>query len=330
MKTLLLLLLACTLTPSAVFGHGYIVNPEMTWVVNPFYDKNAPAAFYDASSTFGQNPLDIYPNLRHIVAQDTPYTNIPLIAANANKNCGMTSTTGPTRTISGYLKFDVDPSALHEGPCEVWVDDVRTMVARSCKTTYTGRPWNIPVDMTKCTRSTCVVQFIWIGTHNPTYEVFKNCFPVASGTTTSQAPSTQAPTTQAPATQAPTTSPTSCTNVAQNGASMVTVASALRGVAQTRTQFTTVTVNAQGVVQWPVLRWPPTEAVVAPAMEACTVRAPSAVANMATVEWGHHGATTTPTPSTTEETAPSAFRVLQKYSQLSKHRTSLHLQITFF
>ncbi|ETM42503.1 hypothetical protein L914_11833 [Phytophthora nicotianae] len=134
MKTLLLLLLACTLTPSAVFGHGYIVNPEMTWVVNPFYDKNAPAAFYDASSTFGQNPLDIYPNLRHIVAQDTPYTNIPLIAANANKNCGMTSTTGPTRTISGYLKFDVDPSALHEGPCEVWVDDVRTMVARSCKT----------------------------------------------------------------------------------------------------------------------------------------------------------------------------------------------------
>ncbi|ETN06075.1 hypothetical protein PPTG_13879 [Phytophthora nicotianae INRA-310] len=217
MKTLLLLLLACTLTPSAVFGHGYIVNPEMTWVVNPFYDKNAPAAFYDASSTFGQNPLDIYPNLRHIVAQDTPYTNIPLIAANANKNCGMTSTTGPTRTISGYLKFDVDPSALHEGPCEVWVDDVRTMVARSCKTTYTGRPWNIPVDMTKCTGSTCVVQFIWIGTHNPTYEVFKNCFPVASGTTTSQAPSTQAPTTQAPATQAPTTSPTSCTNVAQNG-----------------------------------------------------------------------------------------------------------------
>ncbi|ETO71194.1 hypothetical protein F444_12377 [Phytophthora nicotianae P1976] len=348
MKTLLLLLLACTLTPSAVFGHGYIVNPEMTWVVNPFYDKNAPAAFYDASSTFGQNPLDIYPNLRHIVAQDTPYTNIPLIAANANKNCGMTSTTGPTRTISGYLKFDVDPSALHEGPCEVWVDDVRTMVARSCKTTYTGRPWNIPVDMTKCTRSTCVVQFIWIGTHNPTYEVFKNCFPVASGTTTSQAqvlkrrlPKHRQHKLQLPHQRHVPTSlrmvvhvvlqtVTNTAPVRNVVASMVTVASALRGVAQTRTQFTTVTVNAQGVVQWPVLRWPPTEAVVAPAMEACTVRAPSAVANMATVEWGHHGATTTPTPSTTEETAPSAFRVLQKYSQLSKHRTSLHLQITFF
>ncbi|KAF1781107.1 hypothetical protein GQ600_18781 [Phytophthora cactorum] len=38
-ESLALLLLACTLTPSAVFGHGYIVNPEMTWVVNPFYDK---------------------------------------------------------------------------------------------------------------------------------------------------------------------------------------------------------------------------------------------------------------------------------------------------
>ncbi|KAG2814281.1 hypothetical protein PC111_g14055 [Phytophthora cactorum] len=189
MKALLLLLLACTLTPSAVFGHGYIVNPEMTWVVNPFYDKNAPAAFYDASSTFGRNPLDIYPNLRYVVDRDTPYTNIPVIAANANKKCGMTSATGPTRSISGSFRFDVDPAALHEGPCEVWVDDVRTMVARSCKTTYTGRPWTIPVDIAQCTRPTCVVQFIWIGTHNPTYEVFKNCFPIASGATTTQAPS---------------------------------------------------------------------------------------------------------------------------------------------
>ncbi|KAG4246397.1 hypothetical protein PC116_g5817 [Phytophthora cactorum] len=221
MKALLLLLLTCTLAPSAVLGHGYIVSPEMAWVVNPFYDKNAPAAFYDASSIFGRNPLDIYPNLRYVVDRDTPYTNIPVIAANANKKCGMTSATGPTRSISGSFRFDVDPAALHEGPCEVWVDDVRTMVARSCKTTYTGRPWNIPVDMSKCTRATCVVQFIWIGTHNPTYEVFKNCFPVAGGsatTPTTQSPTTQTPTTQTPTTQAPTTTTSSCTNVAASGA----------------------------------------------------------------------------------------------------------------
>ncbi|KAF1781106.1 hypothetical protein GQ600_18780 [Phytophthora cactorum] len=142
----------------------------------------------------------------------------------------MTSATGPTRSISGSFRFDVDPAALHE-VCE------------------------------------------------------------QTGGNTAQAHSAVA--------------------------NMVTAASALHGAPQIQTLSTTVTENAQVVVVvWYAPKSPPMEAVVVQAMAACTARAPSAVVNTATAEWGHHGATTTPIPSTMEEAAPSVLRVLQYYSKL--------------
>ncbi|KAG7390469.1 hypothetical protein PHYBOEH_007029 [Phytophthora boehmeriae] len=205
-------LLVCMLTPNIVTGHGFIVDPELTWVVNPFYDKNAPASFYQSTEAERlQNPLDVYPNLRFIVDRDTPNTNIPVIAANANKKCGMTSPTGTARSISGSFQFGNYPGTgvvPHVGPCEVWVDDVRTMVSRYCLNDYPS--WRIPVDMSKCTRSTCVVQFIWVATHNPGYEVFKNCF-LANGGSSGGTPTTSP-------TSSPTTSPTTC-KIAANGGS---------------------------------------------------------------------------------------------------------------
>ncbi|KAF4317863.1 hypothetical protein BBI17_009298 [Phytophthora kernoviae] len=216
MKYYFVLLLACMLTPNIVTGHGFIVTPELTWVVNPFYDKNAPASFYQSTEAERTlNPLDVYPNLRFIVDRDAPNTNIAAIAANANKKCGMTSTTGTARSISGSFQFGNFPGSPvvpHVGPCEVWVDDVRTTVSRYCLNDFPS--WKIPVDMSKCTRATCVVQFIWVATHNPGYEVFKNCFPAiggGSGTTAPTASPTSSPT------SSPTTPSTSCKTAAAGG-----------------------------------------------------------------------------------------------------------------
>ncbi|RLN58248.1 hypothetical protein BBJ29_006928 [Phytophthora kernoviae] len=145
-------LLVCMLIPNIVTGHGFIVTPELTWVVNPFYDKNAPASFYQSTEAERTlNPLDVYPNLRFIVDRDTPNTNIAAIAANANKKVWYDK-------YDGHRTLDL---GIFPGPCEVWVDDVHDFPS-----------WNIPVDMSKCTRATCVVQFIWVATHNPGYEVF--------------------------------------------------------------------------------------------------------------------------------------------------------------
>ncbi|RLN58255.1 hypothetical protein BBJ29_006929 [Phytophthora kernoviae] len=167
MKYYLVLLLARMLIPNIVTGHGFIVTPELTWVVNPFYDKNAPASFYQSTEAERTlNPLDVYPNLRFIVDRDAPNTNIAVIAANANKKC----------------------------------DDFSS--------------WKIPVDMSKCTRATCVVQFIWVATHNPGYEIFKNCFPAiggGSGATVPTASPTSSPT------SSPTTPSTSCKIAASGG-----------------------------------------------------------------------------------------------------------------
>ncbi|KAL3664682.1 hypothetical protein V7S43_010431 [Phytophthora oleae] len=84
------------------------------------------------------------------------------------------------------------------------------MVSRDCLTGFPS--WNIPVDMTKCTRATCVVQFIWVATHNPDYEVFKNCFPaIGGGGGGGTSPQTAAPT------PSPSSSTTTCKTAPSGG-----------------------------------------------------------------------------------------------------------------
>ncbi|KAJ0403381.1 hypothetical protein ATCC90586_005325 [Pythium insidiosum] len=89
LKISLLSLLAGSLIPSAVQGHGFLISPEPTWVINPFYDKNAPASFYfPPQSQIGRNPLDVFPNLRFIIDRESPNIDVSVIRQNANRKCG--------------------------------------------------------------------------------------------------------------------------------------------------------------------------------------------------------------------------------------------------
>ncbi|KAG6947463.1 hypothetical protein JG688_00015549, partial [Phytophthora aleatoria] len=103
-------------------------------------------------------------------------------------------------------------------------------------------------------------------------------------------------------------------------------ASALHGAPQTQTLSTTVAGSAVVVVKWSVQKWLQTEAAVAPTTAARTARAHSAVVNTATAEWGRHGATTTPTPSTMEESAPLLFSSLKKLTKRRPRKLSMSIQ----
>lgn len=187
--------------PAAVQAHGSISKP--TVVFNDIYNKNAPSAY--KSGTPGQ------------------YTGSDVIRDLANaagSNCGNTDGNAAVQPVpsDGLVTFDI--SAVHIGPCEVWLDDTKVASANDCWSTYADK--TIPIDYSVCTGSSCQLRWVWLATHNDPWEIFDNCVNVGSGggasstsnsTSTTSAPAsttkTPAATTAAPA--ATTTAPAATT-----------------------------------------------------------------------------------------------------------------------
>ncbi|KAG1699041.1 hypothetical protein DVH05_014413 [Phytophthora capsici] len=111
------------------------------------YNKNAPSAF--KTGTPG------------------PYTgtgSTKTLADAAGSTCGNTdaSATAIPAPSNGVVTFDI--SAVHIGPCVLWLDDTLMENATDCWTTYADK--TIPLDFSQCTGSQCQIRWIWLATHN--------------------------------------------------------------------------------------------------------------------------------------------------------------------
>jgi hypothetical protein len=155
------------LFPAAVAAHGSISKPTVTF--KDIYNKNAPAA--TMSGTPGQYTGSAV--IRDLAAQPAP--------------------------ADGKVTFDI--SAVHVGPCEVWLDDVKAASANDCWATYADK--TIPVDYSLCTGASCQLRWVWLATHNDPWEIYDNCVNVdgssSSGSSTGNSSASTAPTTATPA-----------------------------------------------------------------------------------------------------------------------------------
>ncbi|OWZ06287.1 hypothetical protein PHMEG_00021480 [Phytophthora megakarya] len=143
------------------------------------YNKNAPSAFKDGTPG--------------------PYTGtegIKDLADAAGSTCGKTDTkAAPVAAPSnGVVTFDI--SAVHIGPCELWLDDTLMANATNCWTTYADK--TIPLDYSKCSGSQCQIRWVWLATHNDPWEIFDNCVNVVGGSSASTGTTTDKPTTEMP------------------------------------------------------------------------------------------------------------------------------------
>ncbi|KAL4162730.1 hypothetical protein PRNP1_003262 [Phytophthora ramorum] len=175
-RSCLLPLFFAASTPAFASAHGSISDPMPTF--SDIYNKNAPSAY--KSGTPGQY---------------TGTEGIKDLADVAGSTCGNTDADAAAVTAPSNDLVTFDVSAVHIGPCELWLDDILAANATNCWATYADK--TIPLDYSQCTSSQCRVRWVWLATHNDPWEIFDNCVNVvgtAGGdTTTSSTIETEAP-----------------------------------------------------------------------------------------------------------------------------------------
>ncbi|GLD96169.1 hypothetical protein PINS_up004847 [Pythium insidiosum] len=186
--------------PTLVSAHGAILSPKPVFFDPP--NRNAPSALFPG--------------------EPGPYTGNDVIRDLANQhgsNCGKTDPNAPVQPIPADGVVQLDITAAHIGPCELWLNDKLVASARECVKQYADR--KIPVDFSSCRSSKCQVRWVWLATHNYNWEVFDNCVNVGGGNAPNPAPGpapgpvpTAAPSsvpsvrpTPVPVTSAPTAAP---------------------------------------------------------------------------------------------------------------------------
>ncbi|KAL4141208.1 hypothetical protein PRNP1_014330 [Phytophthora ramorum] len=126
----------------------------------------------------------------------------------AAPDCGNTALTGTAVDVSSLssMKWQNDQEQKgfidsHHGPCEAWIDDTRVFQSDDCRADYTGYPAEIPIDFSSCSGD-CTFTFYWMAMHEPNWQVYKQCAPIANGNGGAQTATTDTPT----STDAPSTS----------------------------------------------------------------------------------------------------------------------------
>jgi hypothetical protein len=153
-------------TPSHVAAHGSIVTPTVSFQ-DP-YNRNAPSAMISGQA----GPVSVPQGVKEL--------------ADANgSTCGKTNPNAGVQPIPADNMLQLKLTALHIGPCEVWLDDVKVASAESCKDKYppdeNTQISSIPVDFSPCRSKNCLLRWVWLATHNSPWEMYDNCVTVGGG-----------------------------------------------------------------------------------------------------------------------------------------------------
>ncbi|KAJ0390879.1 hypothetical protein P43SY_011837 [Pythium insidiosum] len=140
-----------------------------------------------------------------------------VFAENLDTKCGI-SRIGSPQPLPDQVEFGFRPGegfvSDHQGPCEIWCDDVRVMSDANCAKTFAvefGKgPAKVPYDKAKCAGAK-VMQFYWLAVHVPKFQVYIYCAAINGGSAGPANNNNNSPTparTPAPANgPAPTTAP---------------------------------------------------------------------------------------------------------------------------
>ncbi|KAJ0390888.1 hypothetical protein P43SY_011244 [Pythium insidiosum] len=150
--------LAVLTLPTTIEAHGSMSNPMPKF--KDIYNLDAPSASMPG-------PAGPYKGNDELKA----------LAEKAGSRCGQTDPNHvqPIPT-NGALQFKI--TAVHIGPCEVWLGNTKVASARDCWKEFTG--FRIPVDFSKC-GSSCQLRWVWLATHNSPWEFYDNCVQLGGG-----------------------------------------------------------------------------------------------------------------------------------------------------
>ncbi|GMF64704.1 unnamed protein product [Phytophthora lilii] len=191
-------LLATAVLAASVNAHGYMSDPAVK-----FLTTNDPTQFIATiessasglSGTFNGAPADntaaftkgfkssSFSSLKEFINDKATLT-----VSDATLTCGSCDPDETAQPLPDtYVEWAHSDSegftASHEGPCEIWCDDVRVFQDDDCAADYTTAPAKLPYDHDACLGSS-VLTFYWLALHSSTWQVYVNCAPLESTTST--------------------------------------------------------------------------------------------------------------------------------------------------
>ncbi|KUF86925.1 Calcineurin-binding protein cabin-1 [Phytophthora nicotianae] len=227
-------LLASALAVSVVNGHGYMTDPKVKFTAQAGdptqFIGSIQASDSGFSGTFNGAPKDnvaaftkAFKSSKYKSLKEYVTDKAKIIVSGATLTCGSCDPKQepqpmPKSTVEWSHSDSEGFTPSHEGPCEVWCDDVRTFQDDDCAAHYTMVPAEMPFDRDACMGASTLT-FYWMAMHSSSWQVYVNCAPLAKTTSTgakskydTTAPSSPSPTnapspTDAPSAPSPTDAP---------------------------------------------------------------------------------------------------------------------------
>ncbi|KAE8904997.1 hypothetical protein PF010_g22708 [Phytophthora fragariae] len=180
-------------------GHGYMTEPAVTFLSSSTDNTQFIATIESSASgfsgTFSGSPADntaafttAFDSSSYTSLKDLINSLATVTVMGATLTCGScdpdeTAQPLPAEYVEWSHSSTEGFTASHEGPCEVWCDDVRVFHDADCAADYTSAPAELPYDRDACL-GTSTLKFYWLALHSSTWQVYVNCAPLETTTST--------------------------------------------------------------------------------------------------------------------------------------------------
>ncbi|RLN02417.1 hypothetical protein BBO99_00008176 [Phytophthora kernoviae] len=178
-------MLAAGMLLATANGHGYMTDPAVTFLSSSTDNTQFIATIESSASgfsgTFSGSPADntaafttafessSYTSLKELISALATVT-----VTDATLTCGSCDPDETAQPLPAtYVEWSHSDSegftSSHEGPCEVWCDDVRVFQDDDCAVDYTSAPAELPYDRDACLGASTLT-FFWLALHSSTWQ----------------------------------------------------------------------------------------------------------------------------------------------------------------
>ncbi|KAG1699940.1 hypothetical protein DVH05_012379 [Phytophthora capsici] len=192
-------LLVSALAVGVVNGHGYLTIPKVKFTASAGDPTQFIGTIQSSASglpgTFNGAPKDnvaaytkAFASSKYKSLKDLFTDKAKITVSGATLTCGSCDPKEePQPMPESIVEWSHSDSEgftpSHEGPCEVWCDDVRTFQDDNCATNFPMVPAKMPFDREACMGASTLT-FYWMAMHSDTWQVYVNCAPLEKTTAT--------------------------------------------------------------------------------------------------------------------------------------------------
>ncbi|GLD97789.1 hypothetical protein PINS_up006486 [Pythium insidiosum] len=169
-------------------AHGILTTPKAEFQPNVMRTKYVETVA--GTSIFPGKKFDDSPQANVATFtqsfKESQYKTLRDLVKDKGAECGFTISDGapqpvPQDGVVVWQNPDTNEGFVpsHTGPCEIWLDDKRVFSDENCAARFPTHPQaKIPVDFSSC-QGKCMLRFYWLALHEPMWQVYKNCVPLA-------------------------------------------------------------------------------------------------------------------------------------------------------